>query len=802
MAASSSQWEYRPEDAYFKKHPETDITGKTLLGLFYNKEEAYLYPVPTTLIKNKLLKSVTNLHSKTDLLSYNKFDIPIEEKQFVVMLAGDKPNIGELFKKMEDLTVKTYLPLLLDLLSTWNKYDMKEINDDIANIVDGFVNIIVRENTTFWANRHDDMTFSLSRRKFETKDIRVDEKNRETVLKFAADIKDVDEKKRAYDARKAPQPAEYPGMDLDREKKYTDVSEFLLSPLPREDYYKDIAVSEYKTLMESMARLTNSGIAMKLFGSVCCSYKYYHLNLNPYILGLVQRMGAPIISSYYVRYLLFLAYKEESIFRTYSTPEHRHMMDREVSSHLQLLMADSILPGYSPGNSNLIELTFGRRLYNSEETMRRIHLFTRRFPHLQLEYPAKIYICGSIMTAASVRVPPRVRYDVVDGKFTMTGDLLQYRELYAHADIDIMVMVPKGPDGRGDLTYVKMCADLLAERLNKDGVGTTLEPTNLRWRVRTSDKTVFEFFPSFYDPTSLIYKFHVPAVRSYLDPISGKIIDFPSFVYSALSGFCLDYRHFNGSSTHRDVIRKYITRGFRFMLNKEENILLRTPGVALHTPFLGDNYGIVVGRTQEIREQIKGRVLGDRDTRTWTYPINTDIKNIRKQFDSYGLQPSRFWTKGLKHITIPKYNSVSFRSERIMTGAMLPEDIITPSREPLSMSDPDLQTYIFDIGGREMRKIRSNRKQVISKVPILNVPPVPYVNIRIPFITSVWALSFTWTGLISGKIREGQWEALTTWEQADVIRIASALGVATTDSLFLWLRGESNVPPDAPTLDE
>ena len=770
---TDKQWEYGTDQAYFASHSYIDVVGKSLLGLFFTKDAggAYLYPLPTSFMKAASLKDFINIHDRAALLPYNKYNVPVEEKQLVAIM-GDSKLISILTWISSTEDRKGYISKMMDFIHIYNRYDIPGLIPDLTKIIDIFISMVIAENDTFWAQRDDNMGGSLAKRMFNVDDIKITSENKEKVAelkKRIIDFKDDDAFRQATE--------EYPGLLLDREKKYPDVSQFLLSPFPIEDYYKDISISDYRILFATAAKLDESGtgLAIKLFGVICCSFPYYHLNLDDYVLNIVNRFEAPLITSQYVRYLMFLAYKEESTYRTYSTVKHRHMMRREVSSRLRNICRDSILPGWREAmNEEEHEATvnIGTQLFSKEETMRRMGLFTNGYTkYFTLPYPCKIYICGSIMTASSIRVPT--------GRDTLTDeeDKEWYDEVYKDSDVDIMCMVPKTSEGKGDLTYVKMCADLLVKTLSNEGIRVTLSPIAYRWRVETKECR-FEFFPSFYDPVSLVYKFHVPAVRSYLDPIDWTIIDFPSFVYAAQTQYCLDYRHFNGTSTQVDVIRKYKRRGFVPMLSKKES---EVAAIGSYDP---------PARWLVVSTYLQNRVWPPAVFGLGGY-TGTRIPEMRKRFPrqcaSYGITQAHFWHKSRNHITIPKYTITDIIGPRVKTGNLLPADAISGEEEiPSPIEEKNKQTYIIDIGGVK-RLAFADRLIVGKQISKLDLPPFPYITVIIPIRTTFAAFIFLWTAVTRDIVNDGAWNRLSREEKQSILDMMTSFGMKQYNKVSLWI---------------
>lgn len=928
---------FDPSTAYFHTHPYSDATGKTILGLFYTKSDlsdGVLYPLPSDVIKDRSLLGLINLYDKKDLLPYNKYNVPIEEKQFVALMGGGEKLITVL-NNASNINVATYIPYMMDIINLWNRYELSHLNSTISSVIDTFIGYVTRENTTFWASRNDDMSGSLARRTFSAEHIKITPENKERVEAFKRAIEENNVIEEEFD---------YPGMEEEDEppseekkkrqedrkkireekkRKMGDLSEFLLKPLPIAEYYKDLARSDYRIIFQSADKFETT-LSTKLFAAVCCSYKYYHLNLDSLILNTINKRNQPVVTSMYVRYLMYLAYREEKIYRTFSTPEHRHMMPREISSQLRMILQDSILPGYktyTEGNwyNGNAHLNLGCQLFPVPETRRRMSLFMRGFDrYFTLPYPAKIYVCGSIMTASSIRVPRRLTKDEKEASyssggivfeergprilpplpmmagpapppgyvavgappgmggpppagypgypagyggglplspgyphgiyppappppvaypgmglpggllpppakraapiqgskpgFTDEGDLRWYDEKYSKSDVDIMVILPTDKEGKKDLTYVLMCAQLLGDTLLREGMEVRLEPVAFRWRVTASkqstrefkklsprrpddpqhakDTCTFEFFPSYYGPTTLISKFHVPCVRSYLDPVANTIMDFPSFVYSAQTQYCIDFHAFTGTSTQTEVISKYIDRGFQFMLSKkEEKIMDHRLG---HTHRWNVNLvarnarnkitGFLPGLPWPVGVKAHRAVSGKRLEQN--LPVIKTLRKVRSGLRCHGVTSHPFWSKEDKHISLPKYPVLT--KCPTLPGQLFPHNVIDLTPLPEAKEKEQRQAYIIRGKSGVLGKIFADGDQVSEAIPILNLPPSIYMEVNIGSV-SPRIFMFVWNALVDSGINAKTWSSFTSWERESIGELLKGLQVPADNPLSTWM---------------
>ena len=397
LGKTITSWNYPTYEAYFKCNPMEHINGKTLVGLFYEdvqyldvhsigsrhdnkvhcigsrddnkvksigssdsvlrafpkssdnvlrafpKSSIQLLPLPVELAHNEILQDIINLYDKEFLDKYNTTNIPLEDKQFVLLVGGGEKLVNS-FRLSIHLTLKEYTNTLVTMLNFWNKYFITQINSHIKNAIDHFISYIISENDVFWGNLKDDLTNSLKNRRFKVDDITPTDDNRNQIKKMREieqrHIHDMEAQKKllndAYGIDFAPK------CFVDGKSKYVDVSEFLMKPLPREEYYSTIDQESYNTIFLSCTQISRA-LTLRLFAAICCSYRFFHLNLSETILDAVNRLKEPVVVSLYTRYLLYLAYKEETIYKTYSSH-----VDKRVKTDVHRNIKTDVHGGIKP----------------------------------------------------------------------------------------------------------------------------------------------------------------------------------------------------------------------------------------------------------------------------------------------------------------------------------------------------------------------------------------------------------------------------------------------------------------------
>ena len=261
-----------------------------------------LLPFPVATLEAETIRLATAELSREELSKYaNPRALPLKDPQLVVYLHGDqKQAILKLTPSTEERTV---IQELIQFLQLWNKYHLIGFDELVGKMIDHFTSRVAHDNDVFWAGMKDDMTATLNRRSFKVEDIRVTEANRSVVNDLRNQIQEAKE-------RIADLGVEYPINFAKKDRKYVDVGEFLMSPLDPSKYYDTITKDDYLWIFRSAQLLGNKSILVRLFTVICCSYRYYHLNLNVEVVTAMRKLAMPAVLSTYVGYMLYLAYKD------------------------------------------------------------------------------------------------------------------------------------------------------------------------------------------------------------------------------------------------------------------------------------------------------------------------------------------------------------------------------------------------------------------------------------------------------------------------------------------------------------
>jgi hypothetical protein len=726
-------WNYRTSEAYFALHPKEHLKGKSLIGLFYSREDlsdAQLMNLPIELAQSDILTDLINLYDMEFLTQYNRKSIKLEEKQFV-LLVGEGQKLVDSFHVTIDLTMKQYSSAMIPLLNFWNKYDLQTINRQVKKVIDRFIAYIIGENDVFWGNLKDDLTWSLGQRKFKTEEIIITENNKQEIFEMKRIIEGMEKNKLETNEKMLKKENDYRfftmpmsmrismGMLSDDEKKYVDISEFIIKPLQIENYYGDLSKDNYNTIFQSCTKI-NKAMPLRLFAAVACSYNYYHFNLNKTILDSVNRLGEPLIVSLYTRYLLYLAYKDETIFKTRVTENNRHVISQDVACRLRMILRGGysrilpangikVFPNQHENLADPISVSFDRGIYNIDEFHTRMQLFSGKcmpnFDEIKsaLSSTTSIYITGSIMTACGLRVPRKLTVEEKKlGKILLHEEIKWYKEHYKNSDIDIAIFAQSasGADSADSadgtvaftdavkLIYNNICKQVeeMYEHDEKSQV-KLLQLNKHKYRIITPS-TTYELFRLFYDnPCAMIYNFHMPSVRAFYNPISSSIMSLPSYIYAGVSGYQIDYRYFASETTQLKIIEKNVRRGFYPLINVDELYVLRKAMPRLtsypqYTAFhLYEHMQSIANITARFLWSVdksgnfRGCKLGKK--------LNSTLFQMKKSLFNYSISASPLWNRSYNHVTVPNYPASEEISAHAMHASRTPIYNITGQLEDL-----------------------------------------------------------------------------------------------------------------------
>ena len=274
---------------YFERNPVTDIKDHTLVGLFYTNpdlSDGVLRQLPTELVNSDYFKGIIDRRPRIDLGRYNINNVPLEDLQFVALIANVDTFMNAL-SILASQNVRGYVVQLDSIITMWNKYTLDTYSNELAKMIDIFVRIVISGNDVFWSNRDDPGINAINARIFPTDSIKINEENKERVEKFKADIaatvarqkprleRAVERKRLALEAEKK-RVLEEEGKELPDEYNIGDaifgVKVDAIQPLPMANYFADITQGEYTNMMTTAVKIStdnNSNIAISLFCAEC-----------------------------------------------------------------------------------------------------------------------------------------------------------------------------------------------------------------------------------------------------------------------------------------------------------------------------------------------------------------------------------------------------------------------------------------------------------------------------------------------------------------------------------------------------
>jgi hypothetical protein len=298
-----------------------------------------------------------------------------------------------------------------------------------------------------------------------------------------------------------------------------------LRPFNISDYYDYMTQDEFDQMISMVSIQCRSQIVAK----VLSTYNMYHFGLK-YIdeIGEVsKKMRISCITK-----LLYFMYKEEQIFKTYVTTEHRFVINYDMYLKIKELKIENLLPVLQH-NARIT-----RSLRQTKFNAQKISLDV-----VKLILDKDTVLTGSYLTA-----------QIIDDDHASYGDI----------DIGVKCEV----EDLGEIVEKKVM--MLEAILGK----VVVVKEKNKYQVKFGS-TKFEFFSIFNEPISLVARFHVPPVRAYLivdsiDTPKHQIYMLPSACFALATKICVDLRYFASTATPMAIIKKYMDRGFRFILSMYE----------------------------------------------------------------------------------------------------------------------------------------------------------------------------------------------------------------------------------------
>lgn len=613
---------------------------RTFLFFLINEENgsAMLAPAPHNALDNTFFKNLTIESEAKQLESFNPFSIPLQEKQYIIIIRDVGMTIGalNLLTSSDTYALKLRVLVALQALDKFQSYNTS-LSSDTKWLVQSWLSSIAFTNDLFWKDMRDKFPELFSIRRFRLEIHGVSEAEAKLTKTQPIDIKENDDYKRL----------------LEQDRKYADSADEKFASMKPEDYYEQMTREELMFIATWLKNLKEYSLLIELWCVLATSFQFYHFALDPEFQRMCDGVDELSVMGQFIRPLMYLMYKEESNIRERATPNMRHVTDLGQLSwqfcpeYYFHNIASMILPGnnvrfmaysHMPHTSPLRDNTNTIMLVKPEEYKARLNSLSYNI-FQDLKIP-DIYVTGGLSSACLIRTyrefqnfcalvddlgytknrnwqgyikdgkliknkasmhghfwpnesyTPAVR-DIFLGLLGLNSTsshqeiqvlereafLQTVQRHYQDADLDVAIFAKDRDEFQAKLlafqghiqvklsdeksTFQHLKADKYRMTLPN---GRALEVFYMSTFVETKAGEV----PKTNSVLSMIFNFHVPAVRHYYDPNSGAIKLLPSCLWAGWTGLCLDIKYFASARDPREIILKYILRGYIFALNEYE----------------------------------------------------------------------------------------------------------------------------------------------------------------------------------------------------------------------------------------
>ena len=423
--------------------------------------------------------------------------------------------------------------------------------------------------------------------------------------------------------RNVPFPEEYAELGKTN-RQYADLYSAQFASSQISDYQKYMTIEELMYIANTLLRLKEYSLIVRLWAALATSFDFYHFALDYRFFKLVDDIDIYAVKGKYIKPLIYLMYKEESNIR------HRaEIGTRHVTSLKQLEAMDWLVCPFTLRNrSDLLPIpvstftlphytlhTLPPRLASFNSYRTRLNtLMAGLLDVLEQDPVPDVYITGGINCLALIHSDNEIidwwNMETKSGKtldnqayhnpasrpkrgpearavrnfawsWKKLGDNLTYMKrleelAYKDADIDIAIFADDEKDfvmkaGKVQLRLIERAKELKIDM--KEGWQDVSED---KYRLKLPNGHSIEVFRMTRPktPLGMIFDFHVPAVRSYYDLVKKDVFILPSCLWAAWTGLCLDLKYFASVRDPLEIVYKYSNRGFYFLLNRFERDVL------------------------------------------------------------------------------------------------------------------------------------------------------------------------------------------------------------------------------------
>jgi len=536
----------------------------------YNKG-AKLISVDSSILDRNMFSNLLTARRKAELQPFNDQNIDLEEEQFVII-------INEEFKMSTTLqdSMRTHathpLQQMIDLVQMMDKYQAAPVlMKELKKVIFGWTSDLIEKNNEFWHNLRDNFNHLFVKRRFRLELAKNQTDASKSLIGSAEQNIHMIESDEGYDIYK-PKTDEY-ALVAEADKKYADSCDQQFKNTQR-NQDTERAILE---LMQKLIEWEQYSSAIHIWAVLASSFEHYHLALSPDILQAIIPWDNNRIVEQMYPVLMYLMYREECCVKRDVTPNHRFVTSLKDWTQAGLKLRGTYV---SPIAHTHRPVRDGADTHGS---LRSFSDFKQILGKLTMnclsDFKAEGFVAtGGLISLCAIR--SQLELQRSNNKDIALQHMLD--AAYSGADLDIAIFAQDEKD------YLNKIA-LLQDHINKKLSSSECKSSSL-----ITDKSVITFKPKDSAPgryrlllpnnipievfqvkqgrnaMSLVYNFHVPCVRMSYNFQQDDLFMLPSALHAGLTGVCLDIKYFASSSTPMQIVRKYMDRGFSFVLNPHE----------------------------------------------------------------------------------------------------------------------------------------------------------------------------------------------------------------------------------------
>ena len=234
-----------------------------------------LSPAPYNVLKNALFKNLIISRDAKDLTSYNPFSIPLQDKQYIVIIRDIGLVIGALntLSGNDTYALKLRILMSLQLLDKYQAFNTN-MSNDLKWLVASFISSIAFTNEVFWKDLRDKSPelFSIRRFRLEVHGVEA----AETKLKGEKKEFKVEHGKK----KEFTDEDDYKKLSTE-DRKYADSYDEKFKTMNPSEYYLQMTRDELMFIATWLRDLRENSLLIELWCVLATSFEFYHFALIP-----------------------------------------------------------------------------------------------------------------------------------------------------------------------------------------------------------------------------------------------------------------------------------------------------------------------------------------------------------------------------------------------------------------------------------------------------------------------------------------------------------------------------------------